>query len=118
MIATSLFVSLFIALFLPLRPLLRAMIGSQWLCILWLALLARLLMPWPVETRWGVMNLWESQVTAPALPAGPLLVKVSFPAGPVVERSEHAIPPSPVAATPPVTPAIYSRPVFESTPRL
>jgi len=43
LLATSLFATLLLAIFLPLRPLLRAAIGSQWLCFLWLALLMRLL---------------------------------------------------------------------------
>ena len=96
MIATSVFLSLLIALFLPLRPLLRAAIGSQWLCILWLALLMRLLAPWPLQTPWGVMNRWETR--SPAISAGPMKVKVSFLPDSPVKESEHPISPGSVAA--------------------
>jgi beta-lactamase regulating signal transducer with metallopeptidase domain len=60
-IVTSLFVSLLVALFLPLRPLLRRAIGSEWLCALWVALLIRLLLPWPLETRFGLMGYHPRQ---------------------------------------------------------
>lgn len=42
---TSGCVSVLILLFLPLRPWLRRVVGSQWVCTLWLALLVRLLLP-------------------------------------------------------------------------
>ena len=53
---TSLLVAILIAVFLPLRPLLRRMIGSGWVCILWIAILARLLVPMPLEFRWGLLH--------------------------------------------------------------
>jgi beta-lactamase regulating signal transducer with metallopeptidase domain len=77
LIATSLFVGLVIALFLPLRPLLRRLIGSQWLCLLWLALLIRLLLPCPLQTPWGLMDRWQSQT--PRASAQPWIIRVTFP---------------------------------------
>ena len=54
----SLLVSIILAIFMGLRPVLRKALGSQWLCALWLALLARLLMPWPLECRLGLIEHW------------------------------------------------------------
>jgi len=74
---TSLLVSLLIVLFLPLRPLLRRAIGSQWLCVLWLAVLARLLMPWAVESRWSLFSRWQSHAAPVAAVAQePVTIKV------------------------------------------
>lgn len=78
LVTTSLLVSLLIAVFLPLRPFLRRVIGSEWLCVLWLALLIRLLAPWPLESRWSVFNRWPG-TGAPVVTAEPLKIKVSFP---------------------------------------
>jgi beta-lactamase regulating signal transducer with metallopeptidase domain len=59
-------VSLLILLFLPLRPWLRRVAGSQWICALWLALLVRLLLPGPVETGCGLINAWQRGGKEPA----------------------------------------------------
>jgi beta-lactamase regulating signal transducer with metallopeptidase domain/Flp pilus assembly secretin CpaC len=50
----SLRISAVLVLFLVLRPLLRRAIGSQWLSILWLVVLTRLLAPWPIESQWSL----------------------------------------------------------------
>jgi bla regulator protein BlaR1 len=84
LIATSLFAGFIIALFLPLRPLLRRAIGSQWLCALWLALLMRLLLPWPLETRWGLMDRWRAQTVPATGSAEPWKIKITFPANTAV----------------------------------
>jgi beta-lactamase regulating signal transducer with metallopeptidase domain len=88
LLGTSAFLALVIAAFLPLRRLLRAAIGSQWVCALWLVLLVRLLAPVPLATRWGVMNLWERDSAAPATSAGPMEFKVSFPADNPVAKGQ------------------------------
>jgi beta-lactamase regulating signal transducer with metallopeptidase domain len=75
---TSLLMSLLIAVFLPLRPLLQRMIGSRWLCVLWLALLARLLVPVPLESRWSLFNRWQGHA-APAAAVEPVTIKVKAP---------------------------------------
>ena len=58
---TSIRASLLIVPLLLLRPWLRRMIGSQWLCILWLLLLGRLLVPVTMESRWGLSNRWPGR---------------------------------------------------------
>src|ERR1700677_4918609 len=63
---TSLLVSLLIAAFMPLRSLLRRAVGSQWLCLLWLALLVRLLIPLSLESRWSLLRPWQNQAAPPA----------------------------------------------------
>ncbi len=90
--ATSLLVSLVTAVFLPLRPLLRRFIGSRWLCMLWLALLARLLMPWPLETRWGVFNREQADTAHDATGAETIRFKVSFPKNGDLNESPSSIP--------------------------
>jgi beta-lactamase regulating signal transducer with metallopeptidase domain len=88
LIATSLFTAFIIALFLPLRPLLRRAIDSQWLCVLWLALLVRLLLPWPLETRWGLMDHWQTQTNADTNSAQPWKIKITFPAKSTLSDSQ------------------------------
>jgi len=98
LLATSLFATLLLAIFLPLRPLLRAAIGSQWLCFLWLALLMRLLLPWPLETRWGLMNAWDHAATSPAPAEGPLKIKVSYSPDAPGNEGRHPAAAAPAAA--------------------
>lgn len=74
LVSTCLLVSLLIALFLPLRPLLRRFVGSQWLCVLWLAVLVRLMLPVPMEFRWSLLNHRAAQ---PVIPDSTMHVKVS-----------------------------------------
>lgn len=64
---TSLRVSVVIVALLLLRPWLRRLIGSQWLCVLWLLVLGRLLVPCAIESAWSVGHpSWEvSRVSAP-----------------------------------------------------
>lgn len=50
----SLRLSLVLGVFLLARPLLRRFAGSTWLSVLWLVLLVRLLMPWPLATPFGL----------------------------------------------------------------
>ncbi len=52
---TSFRISLAIGLFLLLRPWLQRLIGSQWLGLLWILLLARLLLPFPVHSPWHLI---------------------------------------------------------------
>ncbi len=77
---TSLFISFAILFFLPIRPLLRRWIGNQWLCILWFAILIRLLLPWPMETRWGMMSYWSGESSPGEMAPAPKLT-VTYPTG-------------------------------------
>ena len=54
---TSLRASVVIATLLLLRPWLRRLIGSQWLCVLWLLILCRLLFPFSIQTSWSAVSL-------------------------------------------------------------
>ncbi|RYD78666.1 MAG: hypothetical protein EOP84_13965 [Verrucomicrobiaceae bacterium] len=54
---TSLRASVVIVALLLLRPWLRRLIGSQWLCVLWLLILGRLLFPFSVQTSWSAVSL-------------------------------------------------------------
>ncbi|MHA3772514.1 M56 family metallopeptidase [Verrucomicrobiota bacterium sgz303538] len=57
--------SVLIVCFLVLRPLLRRALGSRWLHGLWLLVLARLVMPWPVETPWSLIDYSRHSKAAP-----------------------------------------------------
>ncbi|HWB59595.1 MAG TPA: M56 family metallopeptidase [Chthoniobacteraceae bacterium] len=95
---TSLLVSASIAIFLPLRPLLRRAIGSRWLCVMWVAILVRLLAPWPVESRWSLFNRWHEQAPAQGA-AGALKIRVSFPQGDMARNTEIVAPSVPKVRT-------------------
>ncbi|HWB61379.1 MAG TPA: M56 family metallopeptidase [Chthoniobacteraceae bacterium] len=97
---TSLLVSGVTIIFLALRPLLRRAIGSQWVCVLWLALLARLLMPWPVESRWSLFNDWRPHRDAPAVAetAPVVVVKVSVSPSETTKDNGAVSPAHPVEA--------------------
>ena len=47
------------------------------MCVLWLALVARLLAPAPVESRWSVFNLTRERMATSAADEGPWKTKVS-----------------------------------------
>lgn len=68
---TSLRASVVIALFLLFRPWLRRFVGSQWLGVLWVFLLARLLLPLPVQSPWSLAFEWPNKTTVPAATALP-----------------------------------------------
>jgi beta-lactamase regulating signal transducer with metallopeptidase domain len=95
LIATSLALGFVIGVFLPLRSWLRGVIGSQWVCVLWLALLVRLLLPWPMESRLGLMNAWSIRTAPAGQTAGPWTVRVSFPGNAAIESSSSQAPPDP-----------------------
>jgi beta-lactamase regulating signal transducer with metallopeptidase domain len=76
---TSLRASLVIAPLLLLRPWLRRAVGSQWLCLLSLVVLGRLLFALPVESRWSLANYWSRQ-SSPAV-ADQAKVRVSISSG-------------------------------------
>jgi len=78
LLVTSLILAPVIALFLLGRPSLRRAIGSQWLCVVWLALLVRLLLPWPLETPWGLLDRWQDRTATTAL-ASPSEIKITYP---------------------------------------
>ncbi len=92
---TCLLVSLLILLFLPLRFPARRFIGSQWLCVLWLALLVRLLLPVPLEFRWSLLAHRQALVAAPAAAQETVKIKVS-------DTPEIATHSKPVTSAPPV----------------
>lgn len=90
---TSLLVSFLIAIFLPLRPFVRRVIGSQWLCVLWLALLMRLLAPWQLESRWGVFHRRQDRpAPVAAVAQEPVKIKVSFPKDGDLNDSPSSVP--------------------------
>lgn len=53
LVDTSLRVSFVFTLLIAMRPLLRRLIGSRAVAALWLLIAARLLLPWPLESRWA-----------------------------------------------------------------
>jgi len=53
---TSFLVSMIIVIFLPLRPLLRRVFGSRGVSLLWVMILVRLLLPFPLESHWSLVG--------------------------------------------------------------
>lgn len=54
LVDASLRVSLMLVLLIAARPWLRCLIGSRAVAALWLLIAVRLLLPWPVESRWAL----------------------------------------------------------------
>lgn len=81
---TSFRASFVIAALLLLRPWLRRIIGSQWFCVLWLLVLARLLIPFSIETPW---SLWSLQVSRHAPEQ-----TIQQPVGAISDVSEATLP--------------------------
>jgi beta-lactamase regulating signal transducer with metallopeptidase domain len=53
--------ALLIAILALLRAPLRRLIGSPWLCALWLVVLVRLAVPGPIQSTWSVFNWWPEK---------------------------------------------------------
>lgn len=91
----SLRASVVILLLLALRPRLRRFFGSAWVSLLWIAVLARLLFLWPVESRWSAFNLLP-KAQPQAVTTTPWKVNVSVGAGAGQEtRVAESTPPVP-----------------------
>lgn len=58
--------ALLIGCLVLLRAPLRRLIGSPWLCALWLVVLVRLLLPGSIQSSWSVFNWWPQTKIAQA----------------------------------------------------
>ncbi len=100
---TSLRLSLVILLLGGVRPWLRRWIGSRTLATLWLLVVARLLVPWPVASSWGWPGLLAPpEGRAPGMRGQIPSVRVSFadPArGNRTPTAKAAATPAPTAST-------------------
>jgi len=99
---TGLLVSALLAIFLPLRPLLRRIVGSQWLALLWLAILARLLVPMSLESRWSLLSRWPVHpVASSATISEPWKIKSIVVDASHAEKSNVSVPSTPASAAAP-----------------
>jgi beta-lactamase regulating signal transducer with metallopeptidase domain len=72
--------ALLIGVLALLRAPLRRLIGSPWLCALWLVVLVRLLLPGSIQSSWSVFNWWPERKAVQLNPT-PLEARVTvFPA--------------------------------------
>lgn len=90
---TSLRASVVLVLLIAARPWLRRLIGSRAVAALWLVIAVRLLLPWPIESRWGLGGR-RSRPPETLAQAPTVRVTVGPGGGKITPRQ----PPPPVAA--------------------
>jgi beta-lactamase regulating signal transducer with metallopeptidase domain len=82
-----------------LRMPLRRMIGSTWVCALWLIVLVRLLVPGSIESSWSVFNWWPQPRATNQAVTAPWQTRVRIlPGNPSSEASAITVAPASRAA--------------------